>query len=259
MGISDDIKPKKTYHLSKEIQRKPAEAEKPDNSSVDSQDDEVEIKRPEDQERKLSPEARAQMEDDFFSGFHKPKAHHKKDLDDEKPPRKHSCLGRIFTIIIILALAATLIYQNRDLIINFFNPKSDSSSESSSNTADENYVGEKPVTESTTVTPAETTTPETTAAPNIDKASVTIEVLNGNGLKGSADTVRDALVTAGFKVAKVANAAKFSYTSTIIYYKTGKEAEATSIKENLSSRTCTLELSDTIAKSYDVVVVVGKN
>lgn len=98
----------------------------------------------------------------------------------------------------------------------------------------------------------------TPATPSIDKSQITIEVLNGNGISGSASSVRDTLVAAGFNVDRVANAYSFSYQTSQIYYKTGKNAEADLVKSTLSSRQCDLLNDDSVVGNYDIVVVVGQ-
>ncbi len=100
---------------------------------------------------------------------------------------------------------------------------------------------------------------ETSESVVADVASVKLEVLNGNGISGSAASVKDQLVNAGYNVLRLANAAKFSYVSTYIYYNTGKKPEADAVALVLSDRQTALYENAQVAGSYDVVVVVGKN
>ncbi len=103
----------------------------------------------------------------------------------------------------------------------------------------------------------EATAPAATT-PVIDKSTIKIKILNGNGVSGSAASVRNQLTGSGFSVAAITNAKTFSYQTTIIYYHTGKEAEATLVKDAVTGKETALELSDTVTTQHDVVVVVGK-
>ena len=85
-----------------------------------------------------------------------------------------------------------------------------------------------------------------------------MQVLNGNGISGSASSVRDQLVAAGFVVDKVANASRFTYTKTTIYFKTGKDAEAELVKSALTGHDVESFNNDAVVGDYDVIVVVGK-
>jgi hypothetical protein len=59
-------------------------------------------------------------------------------------------------------------------------------------------------------------------------------------------------------VKNAANAKKFTYISTYVYYKSGKEAEANLVKDALPDREILLEQSDSLTTGYDIVIVVGK-
>jgi len=106
--------------------------------------------------------------------------------------------------------------------------------------------------------PAPTAT-ENTSPTSPDKASIKIKLLNGNGINGSAASVRKTLETSGFTISIVKNASNFNYKDTIVYYKTGQEQAAELAKAALSSRTVSTELSDSITGSYTLVIVIGKN
>jgi len=107
----------------------------------------------------------------------------------------------------------------------------------------------------------ETPKPAATPAPTVttpDPAKITVQVLNGNGIKGSAQTVADLLNTSGFKVGKATNANSFSYAQTIIYYKTGKTEELELVKKTLA-KSVLEELNNTLTGNNDILIVVGKD
>jgi len=80
--------------------------------------------------------------------------------------------------------------------------------------------------------------PETDVEPEtpkeIDKASVEVMVLNGGAPGGTAGKVVDALKKAGFSKAKAGNATG-NHTGTKVYYGTGSETVAQSVRTALSA------------------------
>jgi cytoskeletal protein RodZ len=199
-------------------------------------------------------------------------------------PRKKSFWGWIIWPIILI-IAGFLIYKNLDQIkkfirvkfldttstqtisndnrqVHIYTPDTDTSTgttdSASSNTSTESSsFADSTTTPSTTTNTgtSATTTPTTTIA----KSSIKIEILNGSGITGAAATVKTAMETAGLTISYVGNAKNYNYNSTYIYYNSAKEAEARLVNETLSkTRTTVLEASNTIAKNYDVVIVVGK-
>jgi hypothetical protein len=84
-----------------------------------------------------------------------------------------------------------------------------------------------------------------------------VRIANGNGITGEGKRISDLLKTKGYTIDLVNNASK-NYTETIIYYKTGKESLAESLKEAISEEyTATIQKSDTIAGIYDAVIALG--
>jgi len=271
MGISDDIR------LTK---KSSAEKKPPKEKPLDPDEIKVRYSREEDgvDDNSLK-HRRSQMEDDFFGDRG---AKHRtsetesvqKEPDKEEPgvrykekdyhqPKKHGNPMAKWVVLLILILIALLVWQNWSKISKAigWGSESESSNESlpsySSTTEGTDYTSG---TTSTNTTPntADQTTPAA-AAPAIDKTKITIQVLNGNGISGSANHVKTQLVTAGFTVDSVKNALKFTYQSSIIYYKTGKNAEADLVKNALTERQSELTNNDSVVGNYDIVVVVGKN
>lgn len=119
-------------------------------------------------------------------------------------------------------------------------------------------------TETAAATPTEAVaapeeTPAATPAPaaTIDPASLTVRVLNGNGVPGAAQKAADVLAAANIPVASTANAKKFSYSATMVYYPTGKKDEATLVANALSASYSTQLEENAVADGYDALVVVG--
>lgn len=172
-----------------------------------------------------------------------------------------------WVILLILILIGILVWQNYSKITKFIGIDGflDSSSSDSLNEYDSNISGTDYTTGTTGTGAGSSTSTQTTETPTstavtpaIDKSTISMEILNGNGISGSASAIKDQLTTAGFTISKVANAYNFNYTNTIIYYKTSKESEANLVKDTLTNHTCETINSDKIVGSYDIVVVVGK-
>lgn len=273
MGISDDIRRNK-----KITPPKVEEKEKPLGP------DEIRIRyardRDEEETSSLKHE-RSQMEDDFFGDEpeHFISHHETNDTNENKPKgvAKQHGLNQMnqnisakkgnpmtkWVILLVLILIALLAWQNWDKISSLIGLNNQNSAKEDANL--EEYNSSVSGTDYTTgSTPTDTsgasTSPEATQSqtPTIDKSQITIQILNGNGITGSAASVKNTLVSAGFTVDSVLNAYKFTYQTSIIYYKTGQSAEADAIKQALPNRQLELINDDEIAGNYDIVVVVGK-
>ena len=164
----------------------------------------------------------------------------------------------VLLILLVLLLVSVAVYQNLDVIKRKILKTPETTTTTSSvkevaATTDTALTSD--TQESTQATTPTATTPTTTPVA-ITNNSFTIRVSNGNGIKGSADKVRDILSAAGFNVISVGNATNYNYATTIVYYKTGQETQANLVKSALSSRIISTELSTTLS-AYDVLVVVG--
>lgn len=249
MGISDDIKPKKSYRYS---------SRKEKDDFVGDDNDENEDSEPEQEE----PKTKEELENDFFehSSHRRPAPH----LEAE--PKEPRPIGKVILILMVVALVVVIIFQNFDLIKNlvgdkfniFSNNQNSATTESNLNLNDNSNDNLNANSNQNLNTNSSNANLNTNTAPVIDKAGVVIQVLNGNGVTGSADKVKSLLISSGYTVSKIANARKFTYPDTLIYYKTGQEAVATDIKATLTGYQTTIENSDTIVGSYDIIVVVGK-
>ncbi len=172
-----------------------------------------------------------------------------------------------WVVILIIILVTLIVYQNYSYILSFFNISDNQTDDSlemespydndyATETQTQEEVDNSTPEESTSDQPINDTSATTTA---IDRSALKISVLNGNGISGSAKTVKVDLETAGYSVLNVGNALKFSYANTAIYYNTDKIVEAEELKDVLSNRTCDLHENSGVAGNYDIVVVVGTN
>jgi hypothetical protein len=112
-------------------------------------------------------------------------------------------------------------------------------------------------TDTASPTPTATETPTPTPTPSVDPASVILRVLNGTTTTGAASKAKTTLESAGFKVRTTGNAKNQNYDTTMVYYQTGKEAEAQAVKDALTGYSVTLEESSLAAPDM-VLVVIGK-
>ena len=87
-----------------------------------------------------------------------------------------------------------------------------------------------------------------------DPASVQVEVLNGSGTSGQADTVNDDLSGVGFTVIGTGDAERFDFATTVVRYTPGNEASADLVRRYLVAGAQLEEVADLPAP---VVVVTG--
>jgi hypothetical protein len=92
----------------------------------------------------------------------------------------------------------------------------------------------------------------------IDKTAISITVLNGNGIPGSAAAFKKKLEEQGFKVSTISDADRDDYPETIIRYQPGSkqnaELIANALKENY-----TIRLEETsVSQNTEIVVIVGQ-
>ncbi|OGD61972.1 hypothetical protein A2215_04435 [Candidatus Berkelbacteria bacterium RIFOXYA2_FULL_43_10] len=257
MGISDDIKIKKPKQKPTPVEPVKEEIKAEDGDSV-----EVRVKKGRDRVSDLYDSFLS--DNHYYYGDHPQTVPYKDHANDPKPPKqaKRSKLGLII-FFLVLAIIGLILWQSYPSIKSFYDELTGAGSdtqESSSNTLYSDVPSQDYTTGSeTSDAPAATTAPSTESATSaIDKSAISIQVLNGNGVSGSAANVKSTLVTAGFTVSSVINAKKFTYASSIIYYKTGQDEEAALVKASLPSLVIELKNSDTLTTNYDIVVLVGK-
>lgn len=124
-------------------------------------------------------------------------------------------------------------------------------------------------------TTASTTPTETAAASSVASAAAvetalqsatssafkytdeSIRIVNGNGINGEAAKIKKLLEDKGYKIASVANASR-NYDSTIVYYKSGQQALAEALKNEIKdSYTAEIQESDSVVGSYDAIIALG--
>lgn len=98
-----------------------------------------------------------------------------------------------------------------------------------------------------------------TAAGVLPADQITVRVLNGSGISGEAGRAGNLLEQNGLTVTAETNADRFDYDRTLIYYTTGKGAEAVKVKEALASRynAQLVPRAYPAGQSEVVVVVIG--
>lgn len=193
----------------------------------------------------------------------------------ERQPKKSHLLTFIIISFVAL-LALLLVLQNYDQIKKTLGIQTELPAANQPNNAGVEVIKEEnintPVTSNnptpTTEVPTEETeetvtpvaTPETTPAPDSasDISTLKVKVLNGNGISGSAATIKTKLEGAGYTIGTVTNASKFTYTKTVIYYNTNKKAEADALAAVLTERQTEVILNASVTNTFDIVVVVGK-
>lgn len=266
MGISDDIVPRRMRrHDSRSFSNeKKLDIDVIAKAKSRTEEQVKNIEPEEKQDTDSQPEKKQTLSNtDFFRSESMLK---EEEAVPVKQPKRH--FPKWLLLLLFLILAGVLVYQNFSQIKALFGLKSSDQNESSSDLP--TYSGQiepqdytagtedQTGTESSSSTSESTESTPTATETTIDKKSFTIQVLNGNGVSGSAAAVKNTLVSAGFAVSSLTNAQRFTYQTTVIYYKTGKSAGADLVKAALSARTVATELSDSVAKTYDIVVVVGK-
>jgi len=92
---------------------------------------------------------------------------------------------------------------------------------------------------------------------SVQPGGVSVRVLNGNGVDGSAGKAATLLSPFGFQIAETASADNFSYPETLIRYAPGNQGQAELLKSYLTGG-AKLERDATLATT-SVVLVVGTN
>lgn len=104
-------------------------------------------------------------------------------------------------------------------------------------------------------TPIPTPTPQT-----VDKATFSVQVLNGGGIPGTAAKMKSFLEGKGYKVAGVGNTDNYTYDKTEVHGKSTMQGAIANLQADLSSSytigTVAADLSSDT--SFDVQVIVGK-
>ncbi len=98
--------------------------------------------------------------------------------------------------------------------------------------------------------------PEKHQQSEIDRSKIEIDVLNGNGIKGSGKQAADFLVIKGYKIGKTEDAKRYNYSQTMVQYKPGQEELAQQLADELKE-IYRVALKEDESISADIVVIVG--
>lgn len=100
-----------------------------------------------------------------------------------------------------------------------------------------------------------------TPAPLIDKSIYSVQVLNGNGVAGSAGEVETVLTDAGFVVEATGNADTWDYQSTTYRVKSSLDTQVVEDLVEALEQQYTVVEGEAIAEgeAYDIIVIVGAN
>lgn len=111
-----------------------------------------------------------------------------------------------------------------------------------------------------TPTLAPTVIPTPTVDASISRKDISVRVLNGGGVAGAASLMKAFLEEKGYIVDSTGNTKEYTYTSTVVQVKAGKEAQKIMLTDDLKVD-YTLEASTEAVASdaaYDAIVIVGK-
>lgn len=114
------------------------------------------------------------------------------------------------------------------------------------------------------IKPTPTTAISPTSVPTpieLNKAELTIQVLNGGGVSGAASKMKGFLESKGYKVSSTGNTEEYSYESTEIWVKASKIGYLKLLEEDLSGEYTIGTSSATLSESAtsDARIIVGKN
>jgi len=255
MGISDDIRP--VEKKKNELPSVRHTFEPKGNFDIPKQPPAV---------SKINKEKRKELEEEFFS--FKNNSPKETESDEEKPRLLTKIFNKktliVFAAILLLAVVAVNYKTIKSLIKPSILKNSDKIAQYEGEIIPQDYTSgysedDSDSTSDSSDASSSTSSDSAVSSQTIDKASIKVSVLNGNGVRGEASQIHDILVAGGFSVPNVSNARKFSYQNTIIYYRPGFRAYADEVKSLLTNKIADLTESSDLTTSYEVVVVVGKN
>jgi hypothetical protein len=109
----------------------------------------------------------------------------------------------------------------------------------------------------TTPTP---TTAKTTETGTSKREDLSIQILNGSGVKGAAKVAADYMEGLGYKITETGNADTSDYAKTVIAVKTGKKEYVSLLTDDLSKKyTLSAEVGELPSSStVDAKIIIGK-
>jgi hypothetical protein len=111
-----------------------------------------------------------------------------------------------------------------------------------------------------TPTPTAAPTPTPLSVSSVNRKDVKVAVVNGGGVAGAGSKMKAFLESKGYTVTNVSNADAYTYDQTEIDVKSGKDAVANLLTDDLKSDYTIASSTGTVSDSaaYDVQVIVGK-
>ncbi|MEK7060781.1 MAG: LytR C-terminal domain-containing protein [Patescibacteria group bacterium] len=109
-----------------------------------------------------------------------------------------------------------------------------------------------------TVAPPSAPTP--TVAVTAERKDISVRVLNGGGVVGAASEMKTFLEDKGYTVVSTGNTPEYTYDSTVVQVKEGKESFKTMLTDDLKVDYTLESSAESVASdaAYDAVVIVGK-
>jgi hypothetical protein len=170
--------------------------------------------------------------------------------------KKNNASGFYFFIIILLIVIFYLSYNN---------------THSSNYKNDQNYINSIDNL-ATEVSPSATLPEESTSSgiiitPNpidtqqsnlINKESVAITILNGAGIPGIAQEIKNLLTSNGYNIESIGNANNF-YTKSVIYHSPSNEQIAKDLQTILSDYPSDIQSNNQFADDTHITIVIGEN
>ncbi len=110
-----------------------------------------------------------------------------------------------------------------------------------------------------TPTPSPTLTPPTpTPIPSVNRSEVKIKILNGSGIRGKANTVKEFFKSKGYEDILTGNADAFDYETTVIQIKKDNEALKDALTKDVTSQVEKPKFEELDEdEASDVIVIVG--
>lgn len=100
---------------------------------------------------------------------------------------------------------------------------------------------------------------EETSVAEINKSSISIKVLNGSGVAGTAANFANNLKQLGYtNIVKVTDAENYNYTGITIKYPKAKKAEAEKLKTDLEKNNKVVIMENESTTESNILVIVGK-
>lgn len=103
------------------------------------------------------------------------------------------------------------------------------------------------------------TTSSVDSATGLDRAGLTVDILNGSGVSGAASKMSSFLKDLGYSIGSTGNADNFDYTNVTIQVKSGMSKYLPLLKKDIGSSYTVGDTNTALASgSADAVIIIGK-